>query len=58
MVAPYAGIIRIPAGQKDTADLHIGYERHRGAELQTAPAVRARGHFPTDEAAMKLLFLF
>jgi hypothetical protein len=36
---------------------HLHDERHRGAERKTAPRVRTRGHFPTDEAAMKLLYL-
>jgi putative transposase len=37
---------------------HLHRQRHRGAQRKNyARAVRTRGHFPTDDAATKLLFL-
>jgi hypothetical protein len=36
---------------------HTGYKRDRGAELQTAARRPPRGHFPNDDAAIKLLYL-
>ncbi len=38
-----------------SADLH--HQSHRGAEFQTAPGGTHPGPLPTDEAALKLLFL-
>jgi len=36
---------------------HTGYQCHRGAELQAPPRRQGQGHFPTDDAALKFLFL-
>jgi putative transposase len=36
---------------------HTGYERHRVHQLQLRKITKTRGHFPSDEAAMKLLYL-
>ena len=47
-------VLRLP---RRRAPDHLHHERHRGLERQTARAVRTRGHFPTDEAAIKLLYL-
>jgi len=44
-----------PQAEATIEALAIEYEAHR--LLQSRRAVRARGHFPTDEAATKLLFL-
>jgi hypothetical protein len=38
-------------------DPHTGYKRHRSLHSRLRKAVRVRGHFPSDEAASKLLFL-
>ena len=37
--------------------LHTGYERDRIHQLPAAEITKTRGHFPSDEAAMKLLYL-
>ncbi len=47
-------VLRLP--QRRSPDL-VHHERHRGLERQAAPGGPRQGHFPTDEAAMKLLFL-
>jgi putative transposase len=36
---------------------HLYYERRRILERQTATRRATRGYFPTDEAAIKLLYL-
>ncbi len=36
---------------------HAGRQSHGGAELQAPPRRQGQGHFPTDDTALKLLFL-
>ncbi len=36
---------------------HLHHKCHRSVELEMRRAVRTRGHFPTDDAATKLLYL-
>ena len=58
MVAPYAGISS--SSQQDEAGTAVYIPVTNAIEALNAKlrrAVRARGHFPTDEAALKLLFL-
>ena len=58
MVAPYAGTPR--PSQPDETDTEILIPVTNAIEALHAKlrrAVRARGHFPTDEAVLKLLFL-
>ncbi len=50
----YRPVPRLPAGGPQD---HLHDERHRVAQLDAAKLVYYRGHFPTDEAAVKLLFL-
>jgi transposase-like protein len=37
--------------------LHTGYQRDRVGQRQATRAVRARGHFPTEQAALKCLYM-
>jgi putative transposase len=58
MVAPYAGTPR--PSQPDETDTAVYIPVTNAIEaLHAKPrrAVRARGHFPTDDAVLKLLFL-
>jgi putative transposase len=58
MVAPYAGTRRPP--QPDEEGTKICMPVTNAIEALNAKlrrAVRARGHFPTDDAVLKLLFL-
>jgi putative transposase len=57
MVAPYARIETVPAGQADTAIFIPVTNAIESLHSCLRKAVRVRGHFPTDEAASKLLFL-
>jgi putative transposase len=57
MVAPYAGRKSFPAGRAGTAILIPVTNAIEALNAKLRRAVRARGHFPTDEAALKLLFL-
>jgi putative transposase len=58
MVAPYAGTPR--ASQPDETGTAVYIPVTNAIEALHAKlrrAVRARGHFPTDDAVLKLLFL-
>ena len=58
MVAPYAGTPR--PSQPDEAGTAVYIPVTNAIEALNAKlrsAVRTRGHFPTDEAALKLLYL-
>jgi putative transposase len=58
MVAPYAGTPR--PSQPDKAGTRVCIPVTNAIEALNAKlrsAVRARGHFPTDDAALKLLYL-
>jgi putative transposase len=57
MVAPYAGNQLIPAERAGTAIFIPVTNAIEALNSKLRRAVRARGHFPSDEAAMKLLFL-
>ncbi len=57
MVAPYAAVQRTAAGLQGTATVIPDTNAIEALNAKLRRAVRARGHFPTDEAAMKLLFL-
>ena len=46
----------VTAGGGEAPD-HLHQECDRGAELELGRAVRTRGHFPGDDAAMKLPYL-
>ena len=47
----------IPAGRGGTTSIMLVTNAIEARNSKLRRAVRARGHFPTDEAAMKLLFL-
>ena len=49
-----APVLRIRQGGPQD---HLHDERHRVAELQLRKVTKARGHFPSDEAALKLVYL-
>jgi putative transposase len=57
MVAPYAGTNMIPAERAGTAIFIPVTNAIEALNSKLRRAVRARGHFPSDEAATKLLFL-
>lgn len=58
MVAPYAGTLRPSQPDKTGTAVYIPVTNAIEAlNAKLRRAVRARGHFPTDEAALKLLFL-
>ena len=58
MVAPYTGTPTPPQpDETGTAILIPVTNAIEALNSKLRRAVRARGHFPTDEAAMKLLFL-
>jgi putative transposase len=58
MVAPYAGTRRPPQPDEEGTKICIPVTNAIEAlNAKLRRAVRARGHFPTDEAALKLLFL-
>ena len=57
MVAPYAGNKPIPAERAGTAIFIPVTNAIEALNSKLRRAVRARGHFPSDEAATKLLFL-
>ena len=58
MVAPYAGTPRPPQPDETGTAVYIPVTNAIEAlNAKLRRAVRARGHFPTDEAALKLLFL-
>ena len=57
MVAPYARISSIPAERAGTAIFIPVTNAIEALNSKLRRAVRARGHFPSDEAATKLLFL-
>ena len=57
MVAPYAADRRSAAGSEGTATVIPVTNAIEALNAKLRRAVRARGHFPTDEAALKLLFL-
>ena len=56
MVAPYAGKQPIPAGRAGTATFIPVTNAIEALNSKLRRAVRTRGHFPSDEAATKLLF--
>jgi len=57
MVSPYAGDRNRTAGSGGAATVIPVTNAIEALNSKLRRAVRARGHFPTDEAAMKLLFL-
>ena len=58
MVAPYAGTPTPPQPDETGTAVYIPVTNAIEAlHAKLRRAVRARGHFPTDEAALKLLFL-
>ena len=58
MVAPYAGKPRPPQPDETGTAVYIPVTNAIEAlNAKLRRAVRARGHFPTDEAVLKLLFL-
>ena len=57
MVAPYAGTKPISAERAGTAIFIPVTNAIEALNSKLRRAVRARGHFPSDEAATKLLFL-
>ena len=56
MVAPYAAVKK-PRREIGTAILIPVTNAIEALNAKLRRAVRTRGHFPTDEAALKLLFL-
>jgi putative transposase len=57
MVSPYALCLRQKAEKGGTEDLIPVTNAIESLNAKLRRAVRARGHFPTDDSAMKLLFL-
>ena len=57
MVSPYALCPRQKAEKGGTEDLIPVTNAIELSNAKLRRAVRARGHFPTDDSAMKLLFL-
>jgi putative transposase len=58
MVAPYASEENLHQREQEAPSLLIPVTNSIEAlNAKLRRAVRARGHFPTDEAAIKLLFL-
>jgi len=57
MVVPYAGNQPIPAERASTAIFIPVTNAIEALNAKLRRAVRARGHFPSDDAATKLLFL-
>jgi len=57
MVSPYAGIQPIPAERAGTTIFIPVTNAIEALNSKLRRAVRARGHFPSDEAATELLFL-
>jgi transposase-like protein len=58
MVAPYAGTPRPSQPDKTGTAVYIPVTNAIEAlNAKLRRAVRARGHFPTDDAVLKLLFL-
>jgi putative transposase len=57
MVSPYATARRTEASPDGTAPVIPVTNAIEALNAKLRRAVRTRGHFPTDEAAMKLLFL-
>ena len=57
MVSPYATVQKTAAGSEGTATVIPVTNAIEALNSKLRRAVRARGHFPTDDAAMKLLFL-
>src|SRR3954454_6708690 len=58
-VSPYAWQ-QTPGQQNNTRTLacfHTGYERIESLNARYRRAVKARGHFPTEQAAMKCLYV-
>ena len=47
-------VLRLPGGHPQG---HLYDERHRVGEYVVAQIIKNRGSFPTDEAAVKLLYL-
>ena len=58
MVAPYAGARRPPQPDEKGTAVYIPVTNAIEAlHAKLRRAVRARGHFPTDDAVLKLLYL-
>jgi len=57
MVAPYARNPQAPAERVSTAIFIAVTNAIEALNAKLRRAVRARGHFPSDDAATKLLFL-
>ncbi len=48
---------RAAAGTGSAWHLHTGYQRIESLNARYRRAVKARGHFPTEQAALKCLYL-
>ncbi|MBB4631087.1 transposase-like protein [Sphingosinicella soli] len=57
MVAPYAAVLTSAAGTSAPPILVPVTNAIEALNAQLRRAVRARGHFPNDDAATKLLYL-
>ena len=57
MVAPYATTARVAAGTSAPESLIPVTNAIEALNSKLRRAVRTRGHFPGDDAAMKLLYL-
>ena len=57
MVAPYAATQRVAAGTSAPRSLIPVTNAIEALNSKLRRAVRARGHFPSDDAATKLLYL-
>ena len=57
MVAPYAGNQPIPAERAGTAIFIPVTNAIEALNSKLRRAIRTRGHFPSDDAAAKLLYL-
>ena len=57
MVSPYAADQKTAAGHQGTTTVIPVTNAIEALNSSLRRAVKIRGHFPTDEAAMKLIFL-
>ncbi|KAF7958288.1 hypothetical protein AWV80_36560 [Cupriavidus sp. UYMU48A] len=55
MVEPYTKLLG--EEREGTGSYHAGYQRHREYQCAATQDHQTRGHFPSDEAATKLLWL-
>jgi putative transposase len=56
-MAPHTKFLTVPGFPADVRRILYTTNAIEALNAKLRRAVRARGHFPTDEAAMKLLFL-